>query len=80
MAGKQNQYEAILEVLLERIQKGEANIDLALEQYPEQASELRPLLEAALWLQESSREFEPPTEFNLTSRHQLISNIKKLSS
>jgi hypothetical protein len=77
MAGKQFQNEAILQTLLEMIQKGEADINRALEQYPEQAGELRPLIETALWLQESAREFEPLPGFIHTSRQRLISQIQR---
>jgi len=50
MSDRLNELELVLQSCLELVQSGDVSIEEALARYPEAADELRPRLEAALWL------------------------------
>ena len=68
---KNERLSAILDEALELIKRGES-IESCLERYPEQAEELRPLLEMALLLAKAGDTGEPPRERLLAARHRFL--------
>jgi hypothetical protein len=65
-----NNLEAILDTCLNQIEDGKTNIDECLNRYPEQASELKPLLMAATKLSRA-REVIPDPSYKARARTQL---------
>jgi hypothetical protein len=76
MADWVEELDQILQTCLERVLTGGETIDDVLADYPEQADELRPQLEAALWLGGQKRAFDPQPRFVSTSRGQLLTKIR----
>lgn len=71
-----DELEQVFDLCLEQIKSGQTSLDSALAQHPGQAAELRPRLEAALWLDERKESLDPTPEFIAASRKHLISQIK----
>lgn len=76
MAKKRDAIDKILQECLDLIQTGQASLDTALSRYPELAEELRPELEAALWLINRKGSLEPRPGFVKASRARLMEKIK----
>lgn len=68
--------EVMLDLCLDRILKGQATIDMVLKEYPALVSELRPRLEAALWLTAQQTNINPRPEFINASSRRLMSRIQ----
>jgi hypothetical protein len=66
-----------LQTCLELIQGGQETVDSAVALYPELAEELRPMLEASLWLVNSREGFEPRPGFVTASRRRLVARIQE---
>ncbi len=71
--------EAILDHCLDRILNGQETIDMILDAYPNQADELRPRLEAALWLTAQKPNTEPDPGFIRASSERLMARIQSES-
>ena len=76
MTRRLDEFEQILDICLEQIQSGQKSLDSALAQYPGIAAELRPRLEAALWLDGRKSSLDPRPGFVAASRNRLLSQIK----
>jgi hypothetical protein len=63
MADGHQNMDCILQYCLDRIQFGGAKLDQLLSSYPELADELRPLLDAAMWLMARKTALNPRSEF-----------------
>ncbi len=72
MANKE--FENLLDVCLERLLSGES-VEQCIEQFPEQARELRPLLELASMIKATSA-IQPSQEFRAKARFELQSVLK----
>lgn len=68
--------EATLDICLDRILKDKATIDSVLAGYPLLADELRPQLEAALWLTIQKSNTDPSPEFVSASPQRLMKRIQ----
>jgi hypothetical protein len=68
------EFEDILNECIDRLLRGE-NLEHCLQQYPEQAVELRPLLEVALAAQQASA-VEPRADFKAQARYQIRSLLQ----
>ncbi len=77
-ADKQN-IEVILEICLDRILNGQETIDIILDDYPTLADELRPRLEAALWLTAQKPDTQPRPEFIRASSQRLMAQLQRES-
>jgi hypothetical protein len=71
--------EAILDHCLDRIINGQEKIDMILDAYPDLADELRPRLEAALWLTAQKPNTQPRPEFIQASSQRLMARIQSES-
>ena len=60
--------EQIIEIAAPAISNGQETVDSILEKYPQYAHELRPRLEAVLWLVNLKKNLEPRDSFILSSR------------
>jgi hypothetical protein len=74
---KQNK-ENVLNECLERLLEGET-IEQCLQRYPEQAAELKPLLETALAAKKASA-IQPRAEFKARARYQFRSALKEVAT
>lgn len=75
MTRNPEEIEQILQVLLDRVLIERKSIDSVLAQYPDLESELRPHLQAALWLVDQKRALEPRPGFVRASRRRLVDQI-----
>ncbi|MBM4432596.1 MAG: hypothetical protein FJ025_01170 [Chloroflexi bacterium] len=73
-----NEFDEILNECLERLATGET-IDQCLQSYPEQADELRPLLQTALVVKKASA-IQPRPEFKARARYQFRSALQEAAS
>jgi len=80
MAATQEKFERILALCLDRLQRGEATLETILVEHPDLAAELRPLLEAAAWLQGKQAPLAPRPEFISTSRQNLVARLRQEQS
>lgn len=71
--------EEILDICLDRILKGQETIDIILDDNPKLADELRPRLEAALWLTAQKPNTDPRPEFISASSQRLMARIQQES-
>ena len=74
--GTNKEFDNILDECLERLITGGEAIDQCLAHYPEQAAELRPLLEAALATREAAN-IQPRPEFRARARYQIRAALKE---
>jgi hypothetical protein len=77
MTADNRREEAILQNCLELIHAGKETLESVLEKYPELADELRPRLEAALWLQRRVDGLNPPPGFISRTRKELVTQINQ---
>lgn len=70
------EFEEILEICLDLLQERRESIETLLARYPDYADELRPALEAAVWLQERRSRLEPQQGFVATSRRRVMHRIR----
>jgi hypothetical protein len=71
-----NELESVLDICLNQIEDGEANIEECLALYPEQAAQLEPLLKAATKLS-LAREVIPDPAYKARARAQLSSYMQQ---
>jgi hypothetical protein len=71
---KDKEFDNILDECLERIVLGGETLEQCLERYPEQADELKPLLETVLVVKEASA-VEPRPDFKARARYQFRSAL-----
>ena len=76
MGSKRDDIEQILQSCLEMIRTRQETVDSALARYPEQAEELRPLLETASWMHEQREANAPRPEFVAQSRQRLVARLE----
>jgi len=72
---KQKNFEQVLQICLERIEAGE-NLQAVLGDFPAQIEELRPALEASLWIRQWREVFDPRPGFTAASRRRLVASIQ----
>ena len=77
MSDRLSELELLLQSCLDLVQSGDVSIEEALARYPEAADELRPRLEAALWLAASRSRLEPRPGFVNASRQRLVSRLQQ---
>jgi len=70
----------ILDSCLELISSGSATVDTVIAQYPQYRDQLRPPLEAALWLQSRKEVFNPRPGFVQLSQRRLVNRFREQSS
>ena len=75
-ARNKDQLGRILDSCLELITSGSATVESALDQYPEYSKQLRPPLEAALWLQSRKDVFNPRPGFVQLSQRRLVNRFR----
>jgi hypothetical protein len=73
---KNREFDNILNECLERIMLGGESLEQCLEHYPEQAEELKPLLETVLAVKEASA-VEPRPDFKARARYQFRSALQE---
>jgi hypothetical protein len=76
MTRSEQEIGEILNTGILMIQGGQATVESLLEQFADCASQLRPLLEAACWLQDRRALFDPRPGFLPASRQRLILQIE----
>lgn len=76
MGRRPEKIEIALQSCLDVIQKEHVPVDAALALYPDLAEELRPSLEAALWLTSQQAAFNPPPGFLAASKKRLVAEIQ----
>jgi len=77
MKGKE--FNNILDECLERLLVGGETLEQCLQRYPQQAAELKPLLETALAVKEASA-IQPRAEFKARARYQFGSALREKTS
>lgn len=77
MEDNANNIEIILQDCLAKIRSGEETLDSALAHYPQKTGDLRPLLEAALWIQSRQDALQPRPGFASSSRRRLVEHIQQ---
>jgi hypothetical protein len=70
----------ILDTCLELISSGSATVDTVIDQYPQYRDQLKPPLEAALWLQSRKEVFNPRPGFVQLSQRRLVNRFREQSS
>lgn len=75
---KNREFDNILNDCLERLLVGGETIEQCLQGYPEQASELKPLLETALAARDASA-IQPRPDFKARARYQFTSALKEIA-
>jgi hypothetical protein len=73
------EFDNILDECLQRLLVGGETIEQCLERYPEQASQLKPLLETALVVKETSA-VQPRAEFKARARYQFRSALQEAAA
>ena len=76
---KNKEFDNILNECLERLLVKGESLEQCLEHYPEQAAELRPLLETALAAREASA-IQPRPDFRARARYQFRSALKEVAA
>jgi len=76
MTRRLDEFEQIFDLCLDQVQSGQKSLDSVLAQYPGQAAELRPRLEAALWLDGRKGSLDPRPGFIAASRESLVAQLK----
>lgn len=72
----EQEFSQILETGLDAILSGEATLEQVLAEHPDQASQLRPELESALWLYSAREKIAPRPGFISNSRKRVLERIK----
>ncbi|MFL7893448.1 MAG: DUF5667 domain-containing protein [Anaerolineales bacterium] len=80
MTRKQDELSGILDSCLELIASGAATVDSVIDQYPQYSDQLRPPLEAAIWLQSRKEVFNPRPGFVKLSHRRLVNRFKEQRS
>jgi len=75
-ARNQNELGRVLESCLELITSGSETVESVIEQYPEYREQLKPPLEAALWLQSRKEVFNPRPGFVQLSHRRLVNRFR----
>ncbi len=70
-------FEKIFQESLTSIEGGQDTLDSILDKYPNLAQDLRPRLEASLWLREQKGALDPRPGFIKASRQYLVSQIRE---
>ncbi len=73
------EFDNILDECLERLLVGGKTIEQCLQSYPEQAAQLKPLLETALAVKKASA-IQPRAEFKARARYQFHSALQEVAS
>lgn len=73
----EDEFEQILEYCLNLLQNRQETVESLLARYPAYAEELRPALEAAVWLRDRRDRLEPQPGFVATSRRRLVNRIQR---
>ena len=68
-------FDDILNECLDRVARGE-DVEQCLRDYPELASELKPLLETASKVQASSDAVQPRPQFRTAVKHQFLAQVR----
>ena len=76
MAETQEEFDRILAACLDRLQSGEATLETILVEHPALADELRPMLEAAAWLQVKKAALAPRPEFIAAARQNMVARLR----
>lgn len=76
IARNQDELSQILDSCLDLIAGGSATVDSVLEQYPQYREQLRPALEAAVWLQSRKDVFNPRPGFVQLSQRRLVNRFR----
>ena len=77
MARKQADIATELNTCLDWIQTGQETLESALAHFPDQADELRPMLETAVWMQSMAEMFDPDRQRLAISKRRLVARIKQ---
>ncbi len=77
IARNQDEFGRILDSCLELISEGSATVDTVIAQYPEYSDQLRPPLEAAMWLQSRKEVFNPRPGFVKLSQRRLVNRFRE---
>ena len=77
MGNNPQEFDIIFRAALTEIESGRETLASVLAQHPEVAEELRPQLEAALWMHGRKRLVEPRPEFLAASRQRLVAQIQQ---
>jgi hypothetical protein len=77
MSVDQEEIELAFQACLEMIQSRQETFDSVLSLYPDQASAIRPALEALVWLQRQVRFFDPRPGFVEVSHRRLLARIRQ---
>lgn len=77
MVGSLKDFDQTFQTCLQLVESGAESVDSVVQQYPEMADELRPRLEAALWMSSGKSVFDPRPGFVTTSRRHLVAQIQK---
>lgn len=75
-ARNQDELGRLLDSCLELIGGGSATVESVIDQYPEYREQLRPPLEAALWLQSRKEVFNPRPGFVQLSQRRLVNRFR----
>ncbi len=75
MMNKASRIEKTIEDSLRAIANGQESLDSILEKYPKDTGEIRPRLEAALWLENASNSLSPRPGFVASTRRHLEQRI-----
>ena len=70
----------ILDTCLELISNGTETVDTVIEQFPQYSDQLRPPLEAAMWLQSRKEVFNPRPGFVQLSQRRLVNRFREQPS
>jgi len=79
-ARNQDELGQILDSCLELITNGSATVETVIDQYPHYSEQLRPALEAAVWLQSRKEVFNPRPGFVQLSQRRLVNRFRDQSS
>jgi hypothetical protein len=74
----ERQIEKIIDAQLPAIFDGDETVESILDKNPQIAAELRPRLEAALWLRKAAQGFDPRPGFVISSRKYLETQIESM--
>ena len=79
-ARNQDELGKILDSCLELISNGSATVESVLERYPQYQEQLKPPLEAAMWLQSRKEVFNPRPGFVQLSQRRLVNRFRNQGS